>query len=190
VRKDRLSGTCTDRYKDIYKDIMPDRLPVTGTSTVEIADLAALDGLAARLAKPARAGDAFTLTGELGAGKTTFSRAFIAALAKRENVAPPLDVPSPTFTLMQSYDIGSLQVFHFDLYRLKNAEETLELGIEDTAYEGIALIEWPERLGPYMPRNRLDIDLAITGEGSRRATLQAHGSMAQRYKEMRYKENP
>lgn len=152
--------------------------------TVEIADLAALDAFAARLAGPARAGDAFTLSGELGAGKTTFSRAFIGALAKRENVPPPSDVPSPTFTLMQSYDIGSLQVFHFDLYRLKNPEETLELGIEDTAYEGIALIEWPERLGPYMPRDCLDINFTIVGEGSRRATLQAHGAMAQRYKEL------
>jgi tRNA threonylcarbamoyladenosine biosynthesis protein TsaE len=166
-----------------------DRLPVTasqpgqrpGTCIVEIADLAALDVFAACLAGPVRAGDTFTLTGELGAGKTTFARAFIAALAKRENVAPPADVPSPTFTLMQSYEIGSMQVFHFDLYRLKNAEETLELGIEDTAYEGIALIEWPERLGPYMPRDRLDIDLTIVSEGARRATLQAHGNMAQRY---------
>ena len=173
----------TARYKHTMPDRSPNAVSRPGMCTVEIADLAALDAFTARLAERAQAGDTFTLTGELGAGKTTFSRAFIAALAKRENVPPPSDVPSPTFTLMQSYDVGSLQVFHFDLYRLKSAEETLELGIE-TTYEGIALIEWPERLGPYMPRDRLDIGLTIVNEGSRRATLQAHGNMSERYKEM------
>lgn len=151
---------------------------------VEIADLTALDALAARLAQPAKAGDTFMLSGELGAGKTTFSRAFIGALAKRENVAPPSDVPSPTFTLMQSYEIGRMQVFHFDLFRLRNEDEVLELGIEDASYEGIALIEWPDRLGRHMPRDRLDIALAVTGESSRRATIRAHGAMAERYKEL------
>ncbi len=151
--------------------------------TVEIADLTALDGLAARLAQPAATGDTFLLRGELGAGKTTFARAFIVALARRENVTPPDDVPSPTFTLMQSYDLGRVQVFHFDLFRLKSAEEALELGIEDACADGIALIEWPERLGGMIPADRIEMELAITGEGRRRATISACGHTASRYAE-------
>jgi len=150
---------------------------------VDIADLAALDALAIRLAAPARTGDTFALSGELGAGKTAFARAFIGALAKREGVPAPGDVPSPTFTLMQSYEIGALQLFHFDLYRLKSAEEALELGIEDACAEGIALIEWPDRLGRYLPSDRIDVRLAVTGESSRRAEIAAHGRTRERYGE-------
>jgi tRNA threonylcarbamoyladenosine biosynthesis protein TsaE len=150
---------------------------------IAIADLAGLDALAARLTAPVATGDTFALSGELGAGKTALARAFIGALAKRENVDPPGEVPSPTFTLMQVYDIGPLEVFHFDLYRLKNADEALELGIEDACAGGIALIEWPERLGSYLPPNRVDVGLVITGEGSRRAEIAAHGRTRDRYRE-------
>ena len=150
---------------------------------IAIADLAGLDALAARLAVPARTGDTFALSGDLGAGKTALARAFIRALAKRENVAPPGEVPSPTFTLMQVYDIGPLEVFHFDLYRLKNADEALELGIEDACADGIALIEWPERLGRCLPPDRIDVGLVITGEGSRSAEIAAHGRIRDRYRE-------
>ena len=161
-------------------------LPTAGAAhgqAVEIADLAVLDALAARLAQPAGTGDTFLLRGELGAGKTTFARAFIVALARRENVPPPDDVPSPTFTLMQSYELGRVQVFHFDLFRLKSADEALELGIEDACADGIALIEWPERLGRMIPADRIEMDLAITGEGRRRATVRACGRAAGRYAE-------
>lgn len=151
---------------------------------IDVADLAALGELAVRLAAPAQPGDTLALFGELGAGKTALSRAFIGALAKREGVEAPGDVPSPTFTLVQSYDIGNLQVFHFDLYRLKSADEALELGIEDACADGIALIEWPERLGRYLPSDRVDVRLAITGESRRRAEIAAHGRTRKRYREV------
>lgn len=150
---------------------------------LDIADLAALDALAGRLALPARPGDTFALSGDLGAGKTAFARAFIGAVAEREGVPPPGDVPSPTFTLMQSYEIGDVQVFHFDLYRLKSADEALELGLEDACAEGIALIEWPERLGGYLPSDRIDVRLSITGATSRRVAIAAHGHARERYGE-------
>ena len=173
-----------------YNLIMAERpsIPASTASTtrghaVEIADLAALDALAVRLAQPAETGDTFLLRGELGAGKTTFARAFIVALARREKVIPPDDVPSPTFTLMQSYDLGRIQVFHFDLFRLKSAEEALELGIEDACADGIALIEWPERLGRMIPADHIEMDLAIMGEGRRQVTISACGRAAGRYAE-------
>lgn len=167
------------------RDRLPDPAPDAAARlrAVAVADLAALAALAARLAAPARPGDTFALFGELGAGKTALARAFIGALAEREGVAAPGEVPSPTFTLMQSYEIGCVQVFHFDLYRLKSAEEALELGIEDACADGIALIEWPERLGRYLPFDRIDVRLAITGEGSRRAEIAPRGRMRERYGE-------
>lgn len=161
----------------------PSSIPVSAAHTVDIADLVALDRLAARLAQPAATGDTFLLRGELGAGKTTFARAFIVALARRENAPPPDDVPSPTFTLMQSYDLGRIQVFHFDLFRLKSAEEAQELGIEDACADGVALIEWPERLGGFIPADRIEMDLAIVDEGRRRATIRVRGRAASRYAE-------
>jgi tRNA threonylcarbamoyladenosine biosynthesis protein TsaE len=151
---------------------------------VEIADLVALDAFAAKLAARAQQSDVFALSGELGAGKTTLVRAVLAALACREGVAPPAEVPSPTFTLVQSYDIGSFAVSHFDLYRLKTPDEALELGIEDAVADGIALIEWPDRLGPYLPRDRIAVDLAIEEEGRRRAEVRAFGRAAARHPEL------
>jgi tRNA threonylcarbamoyladenosine biosynthesis protein TsaE len=162
---------------------LPDPVPDAAVHhlVVDVVDLAALAALAGRLAAPARTGDTFALSGDLGAGKTALARAFIGALAEREGIAAPDDVPSPTFTLMQSYEIGGVQVFHFDLYRLKSAEEALELGIEDACADGIALIEWPERLGRYLPSDRIDVHLVITGEGSRRAEIALQGRARERY---------
>ncbi|MGE5539178.1 MAG: tRNA (adenosine(37)-N6)-threonylcarbamoyltransferase complex ATPase subunit type 1 TsaE [Gemmatimonas sp.] len=175
------------RGRDRYNLTMADRRDPPSTTTSEAAsgraidDLAMLDRFAAELAGPARVGDVFALSGELGAGKTALARSFISALARREGVEAPEDVPSPTFTLMQEYDIGALRVFHFDLYRLKNADEALELGVEDACSEGVALIEWPDRLGPWLPRDRVDVRLAIVGEGRRRAEVVARGRAAERY---------
>src|SRR6266550_896042 len=119
---------------------------------IELPDEAATTALAARIATLARPGDVIALKGELGAGKTSFARAFIRARAGRDEV-----VPSPTFTLAQPYDFADVTIWHFDCYRLRDPEEAWELGIEDAFRDGISLIEWPERFGPLIPERRLEI---------------------------------
>jgi len=110
--------------------------------------------LAADLAGRSRQGDVIGLSGPLGAGKTTFARAFIAAKA---GVA---EVPSPTFTLVEVYQsLTGAAVWHFDLYRLARPEDAYELGIEDAFADGISLIEWPERLGLLLPLDHLGVTL-------------------------------
>ncbi len=125
-------------------------------TVIELRDEAATAALAARIASLARPGDVIALKGELGAGKTSFARAFIGARGSRE------DVPSPTFTLVQIYEVGDAAVWHFDFYRVRDPEEAWELGIEDAFRDGISLIEWPERLGPLLPARRLEIALSQT----------------------------
>ena len=134
--------------------------------TIDLADERATGALAARLAAAVRPGDVIALKGELGAGKTSFARAFIRARGGDETV------PSPTFTLVQTYDLPGGAIWHFDLYRLRAPEEAWELGIEDAFHDGISLIEWPERLGSLLPARHLlvALDFAATG-GARRATL-------------------
>lgn len=99
------------------------------------------------LAEQAEPGTVFLLEGDLGSGKTSFSRAFIRTLTGD----PGLDVPSPTFTLVQTYDSPRGRIYHFDLYRLKDPEEIFELGWEDALTDGLVLVEWPGRLGPFRP---------------------------------------
>lgn len=119
------------------------------------------------LAALAHPGDVIALWGDLGAGKTTLARGFIAALAPEEE-----NVPSPTFTLVQTYpaqiDGDVVEIWHFDCYRLKSAEEAYEIGIEEAFIEGISLIEWPERLGLLLPQNRLDVTLVTDHENDSR----------------------
>src|SRR6478752_5136368 len=122
---------------------------------IELPDEAATAALATRLARLVRRGDVIALKGELGAGKTSFARAFIRARTGHDE-----HVPSPTFTLMQVYELPDLSIWHFDGYRLRNPEEGWELGIEDAFRDGVSLIEWPERLGPLLPARRLYVTLA------------------------------
>jgi tRNA threonylcarbamoyladenosine biosynthesis protein TsaE len=132
----------------------------------ELPDETATAGLAARLAGLARPGDVIALKGELGAGKTTFARAFIAAKGGGS------DVPSPTFTLVQLYELPEVAIWHFDCYRLRNPEEAWELGIEDAFRDGVSLIEWPERLGSLVPPRRIEITLLPgSNPGARRALI-------------------
>ena len=133
---------------------------------VDLPDEAATAALAARIASLARPGDVIALKGVLGAGKSSFARAFIRASGCGEAV------PSPTFTLVQIYDVGDAAIWHFDCYRLRHPEEAWELAIEDAFTEGISLIEWPERLGPLVPPRRLEITLAAgTTPLARRALI-------------------
>lgn len=121
--------------------------------------------LATRFAAIARPGDTFLLWGEIGAGKSTFARAFIRALTQ-----PGEEVPSPTFTLVQTYDSASGELWHADLYRLCGAEEIIELGLADAFAAAICLVEWPDRLGPDLPPAALNLRFAA-GEPAHSVTL-------------------
>src|SRR5207244_12895841 len=103
---------------------------------------AATAAFATRLARLARRGDVIALKGELGAGKTSFARAFIRAHAGRQE-----EVPSPTFTLVQTYEMPELTIWHFDGFRLRDPEEGWELGIEGGLRDGVTLIAGPESFG-------------------------------------------
>ena len=151
--------------------------PIAG-AVVALVDAEATWSLAARLAPLARAGDIVALQGGLGAGKTTFARGFINALSRT-----PEEVPSPTFTLVQTYDTAPAPVWHFDLYRLQDPDEVYELDIEDAFADGISLIEWPERLGPLLPGRALRLRLEITADGGRRAAFAGGGNWPDRLKE-------
>jgi tRNA threonylcarbamoyladenosine biosynthesis protein TsaE len=139
---------------------------------VPLPDLAATAGLARALAPCLRAGDLVALWGDLGAGKTELARALIRAATG----SPDEEVPSPTFTLVQTYDTAITPIHHFDLYRLRRPEELIELGWDDALAEGIVLVEWPDRAGDRLPKVRLDIRLDIEAGGSaRRAVLAPQG---------------
>ncbi len=142
------------------------------TVILECPDETALRDVGAQVARLLQAGDVIALYGDLGAGKTTFSRGLIADYSRT------MDVPSPTYTLVQLYESGPFPIWHFDLYRLKSPEEVVELGWDETQ-DGIALVEWPDRAGHYLPEWRLDVTIEILGEG-RRVTLEPHGEGWQR----------
>lgn len=141
-----------------------------------LPDEAATVLLGEDIAAALRPGDCVALGGDLGAGKSTLARAIIRAIADDDG----LDVPSPTFTLVQGYDLR-LAVHHFDLYRLGGAGEVDELGIEEALRDGIALIEWAERAGDALPGVSIRIDLADR-DGGRQATLAGPGDALARLK--------
>jgi tRNA threonylcarbamoyladenosine biosynthesis protein TsaE len=131
-----------------------------GQFSVHLPDLAATRALAARLAPALRPGDSVLLEGPLGAGKSEFARALLRAAAGD----PALEVPSPSFSLVQGYDLPAGPAHHFDLYRLSGPAEVAELGW-DEARQGVVLVEWPDRLGPLAPEDALRVALAPPGEG-------------------------
>ena len=141
-----------------------------------LADEAATVALARRIAAVARPGDVIALAGELGVGKTRFARAFVDALTGARE-----EVPSPTFTLVQTYDSPGGPIWHFDLYRLTRPDEAYELGIEEALSEGISLIEWPDRAQGLLPDQRLDLTLTFAAApNARAARLIGRGSWADR----------
>ncbi|TQV76189.1 tRNA (adenosine(37)-N6)-threonylcarbamoyltransferase complex ATPase subunit type 1 TsaE [Denitrobaculum tricleocarpae] len=162
----------------------------TSAITLPLAGEAATASLARALSRLVAPGDVIALFGDLGAGKTSFARAFINALP-RENAdavesegtveREEEEVPSPTFTLVQLYERVPATIWHFDLYRLEQAEEVYELGIEEAFADGISLIEWPERLGGLLPADRLEVHLGFgSGPDARTAALTAFGSWTKR----------
>lgn len=120
--------------------------------------------LGARLGRVLRAGDTVTLVGELGAGKTTLARGLVQA------VLPDEVVPSPTYTLVQAYDLPKFTLLHCDLYRLEHPDEAYEIGLMDAMGEDVCLLEWPDRLGTLLPENVMTVEIGFEGEG-RRVTL-------------------
>lgn len=154
--------------------------PAAEALSLYLPDEAATERLARRLAALARPGDVIALTGELGSGKTVFARAFVNALAHPRGEGPE-EVPSPTFTLVQVYDRLPAPVWHVDLYRIKRPHEADELGLDEALADGIMLIEWPDRLGPRLPAERLDVTLAFAeAEGARHAVLQGGAAWTER----------
>jgi tRNA threonylcarbamoyladenosine biosynthesis protein TsaE len=147
--------------------------PADTAVSLDLATESETLALAARLARRTRAGDVIALRGELGSGKTAFARGFIRALGRGDE-----EVPSPTFTLVEVYEFpgGKPAVWHFDLYRLTKSEDVYELGFEEALGGAILLIEWPERLGPLLPSERLDVELSAgASAGARRARLRGRG---------------
>ena len=149
---------------------------------VHLKDEAATGAFAQSCAAIARAGDVVALAGALGAGKTAFARAFINAIARR-NDAPPEEVPSPTFTLVQIYEFTRDTVWHFDLYRIDGPDRLPELGLDDAFADGISLVEWPDRLGVFLPPDRLELDFSFGAEDrGRDCGIVGHGAWADRVK--------
>jgi len=139
--------------------------------SIDLPDLAATQAFGRRLAKLLRRGDAVALKGGLGVGKTTLARAIVAGLSPDSG-----DVPSPTFTLVQTYPVtladGPAELWHFDLYRLDRPSQVYELGIEDALADGVSLIEWPDLAEPLLPkRTVLTIELEIADGQARRALI-------------------
>ena len=132
-----------------------------------LSDLDATAALGRAIASGLATGDAVALWGDLGAGKTTLARAILQGLGVKE------DVPSPTFTLVQSYDTEP-PVAHYDLYRLKSAREMEELGFEDALDRGAVLVEWPERAPEALPPEALHVRLGLQ-DGARMARLTGPG---------------
>ena len=130
--------------------------------------------LGAAIARELRAHEAVCLTGPLGAGKSTLARGLIRALTGEETEAP-----SPTFTLVQTYETRRFPLAHFDFYRLERRQEALELGLDEALDDGAAVVEWAEKLGHQLPRDRLDVELSFDGE-RRRARLTPHGAWEER----------
>lgn len=140
---------------------------------LSLPDLESTGAAARRLAPRLRPSDVVFLMGGLGAGKTAFARELLRAMGVEE------EAPSPTFNLVLTYETRQGAVWHFDLYRLDAPEEALELGLEDALADAICLIEWPERLGPLAPTERLELELAPgADEGARRLLWRAFGRRA------------
>lgn len=127
---------------------------------LEITNEDAMTTLGRHLAGHLSAGDAVFLRGPIGAGKTHLARAIIQGLIGHEE-----EVPSPTYTLVQTYEAADQVIWHADLYRLSEASELVELGLDDAFGDGIVIVEWPDRLPPELhPANAIDIEIHPAGE--------------------------
>lgn len=127
---------------------------------IYINNIMQMQAMAIELAKHLEIRDVITFSGDLGVGKTTFVKFLIQELAKN----PKLEVTSPTFNLLHLYNFANLEIWHFDLYRLKKNIDIYELGIEDAFNRGVTFIEWPEIIHNMLPNDRLDIQISFIDE--------------------------
>ena len=127
--------------------------------------------LGARMAAVLAPGDVVRLSGDLGAGKTTLARGLI------QSRLGEAEVPSPTYTLVQTYDWGDAELWHCDLYRLERPDDAYELGLMDAMEEAVVLIEWADRMGDLCPPDARSVHIAFDGEG-RLATLEGFDALA------------
>jgi len=147
--------------------------------TTALADEAGTHQLMTDIAAMIEPGDLITLSGDLGAGKTTFARAMIRHFAGNESV----EVPSPTFTLTQTYALPQFNLLHADLYRLSGPSDLLEIGLDDVPEGTVTLLEWPDRAGANLPANRIDVAFTLApqhGPSARNARVTGHGRCAAR----------
>lgn len=153
--------------------------PGTSSFSVALPDEHATQRLAIDIANALATGDFVTLSGDLGAGKTTFARTLIRYLAGDSSI----EVPSPTFTLMQIYDLPQFSLVHADLYRLSGSGELAELGFDDIPESAVVLVEWPDRAAGLLPPDRLDIALTLAPKLKlefRHARVTGYGSFGPR----------
>lgn len=137
---------------------------------LSLGSVAATTALADAAASLLVAGDTVLLAGDLGTGKTHFARQVIRARLSGPN--QDQDIPSPTYTLVQTYPADNCDIWHADLYRLETPDEVIDLGLPEAFETAICLIEWPDRLGPYRPADALEIRLSHTAsDTARRAEI-------------------
>jgi tRNA threonylcarbamoyl adenosine modification protein YjeE len=162
-------------------------MPVTGSESasfsVVLPDEEATRRLVADLASVLQPGDFVALAGDLGAGKTTFARALIRCLADDEAI----EVPSPTFTILQIYDLPHFPLVHIDLYRTSGPDELAELGFDDLPENAVVLLEWPDRAGKALPPDRFEVTLTLAPklkQEFRLARVSGLGACARRVERM------
>ncbi len=157
--------------------------PGGASFTVTLANEEATQRFAADIAAALDPGDLVTLSGDLGAGKTAFARALIRTLAGDDTI----EVPSPTFTLIQSYELPRFPLVHADFYRLSGAAELAELGFDDLPEGSVVLLEWPDRAAGFLPPDRLDITFTLApqlGAEIRNARVVGYGAFGARAERM------
>lgn len=131
------------------------------------------ESLAKDFSAISRQGDVWALFGTLGVGKSVWCRSFV------KNLTSAQEVPSPTFTLVQVYEAPTFDVYHYDLYRIKSEEEIWELNIEEAMYESICLIEWPEKMKSYLPKDSFRVHITSLDTSIRRFDVEVYSSEKQ-----------